>query len=255
MSRCCLCPDDREKVENPMNRNAVVNVGIAVLASVLIAGCSASAGNVSTSTATPSSTLSGGGTVFVADIWVDNWFSMTANGAQIAEDLEPITQERSFNAQSVEFTATYPLTLAVVTKDFMNNASGLEYIGTDNQQIGDGGFIMEVREKESGKVVAATSQAWKGLTIQRAPLNVDCVNSPDPLADCESSALEEPNGWQDASFDDSSWSNATVYSADDVKPKLGYDEIAWDPSASLIWGADLKVDNVLLWRTTVEKRA
>jgi hypothetical protein len=238
-----------------MGRAAVVSLGVASLVAMLVAGCSSSGGNSSTSTATPSSTLSGEGTVFVADIWVDNWFSLTANGAQIAEDFEPITQERSFNAQSVEFTATYPLILAVVTKDFMENASGLEYIGTDKQQIGDGGFIMQVREKESGKVVAATSPVWKGLTIQRAPANVDCVTSSDPLTDCGSSALEEPNGWQKASFDDSSWSNATVYSAEEVKPKLGYDEIAWDPSASLIWGADLKVDNVLLWRTTVEKPA
>jgi hypothetical protein len=35
-----------------------------------------------------------------------------------------------------------------------------------------------------------------------------------------------------------------------VKPKFGFDEIDWDQSASLIWGADLQVDNVLLWRTT-----
>ena len=236
-----------------MGYKAVVDGGFAALAAVLIAGCSASGGNVSISTATPSSTLSGVGLVFVADIWVDNWFSMTANGAQIAEDVEPITQERSFNAQSVEFTATYPLTLTVVTKDFMENASGLEYIGTDKQQIGDGGFIMQVREKESGKLVTATSPAWREFTIQRAPVNVDCVTSPDPLAECESSALEEPNGWQDPSFDDSSWSNATAYSADEVKPMRGYDEIAWDATASLIWGADLKVDNVLLWRTTVAK--
>ena len=236
-----------------MRRIKLVNIVLMAIAALLIVGCSSSSGSLTTSTIPPDANLNGNGTVFVADIWVDNWFALTANGVQIAVDIEPITQEKSFNAQSIEFTATYPLTLAVVTKDFMENESGLEYIGTAQQQIGDGGFIMQVREKDSGKVVGFTSQSWKELTIQHAPVNADCVTSSDPLVDCTSTSLEEPSGWTLSSFDDSSWSNGTVYSAEEVKPKLGYEEVEWDAAALLIWGSDLKLDNVLLWRLTIEK--
>lgn len=218
--------------------------------SLAVSGCESSGSNLSTSTAPPSSTVSGKQTTFVVDIWVDNWFSLYVNGVHVDEDIEPITQERSFNAQSVEFTAIYPVTVAVITKDFMENESGLEYIGTDKQQLGDGGFIMQIREKSSGNLVGSTSPRWSTLTIQRAPLNFECVSSSDPLTDCRSEVIDEPSQWQSPTFDDSNWSKATVYSSDEVKPKLGFDEIDWDPSASLVWGVDLKMDNILLWRTT-----
>ena len=44
---------------------------------------------------------------------------------------------------------------------------------------------------------------------------------------------------------------ATEWSEADVSPKDGYDDIAWDASAQLIWGTDLEVDNTVLLRTTV----
>jgi hypothetical protein len=36
-----------------------------------------------------------------------------------------------------------------------------------------------------------------------------------------------------------------------VGVKEGYNEIAWDKSAQLIWGTDLKIDNTILFRKTV----
>jgi hypothetical protein len=36
-----------------------------------------------------------------------------------------------------------------------------------------------------------------------------------------------------------------------VQPKEGYDQIAWDADAQLIWTSDLNVDNTILWRVTV----
>jgi len=236
-------------------------IGVSLAAS----GCAAQAGASSASAAssaaaTPSAgssvtVTSPGGTAhptdFVAEVWVDNWFSLTVNGQAIGEDVEPITQERSFNSQALEFTATYPLTLAVVSKDYMENASGLEYIGTSKQQIGDGGLIIQVREKASGQVVAVTSTQWRGLVIQRAPLNPDCVASSQPVVDCQSSTQDEPAGWTSPEFDDSQWPTATVYTADQVGVKEGYEAISWDGSAQLIWGPDLKLDNTILWRFTV----
>ena len=47
-----------------------------------------------------------------ADIWADNWFAMFANGELVIEDSVPITTERSFNAETVTFTADLPMTIA-----------------------------------------------------------------------------------------------------------------------------------------------
>jgi hypothetical protein len=166
------------------------------------------------------------------------------------EDIVPITTERSFNAQCVTFQATYPFTLGLVSKDFVENESGLEYIGESNQQMGDGGVILQVTDS-SGAVVAATSSDWRGLSIFRAPLNTDCESSSDPLADCESEILPEPAGWAEPGFDDSGWSPATEYTEAEVQAKDGYTQVTWDATAKLIWADDLNVDNTILWRYTV----
>ena len=233
-------------------------IGVALAASGGASGSGASSAlsptvttSASSSVTVSSSAAAGQPVEFIAEVWVDNWFSLTVNGDAVGEDVEPITQERSFNSQTVNFTATYPLTLAVVSKDYMENASGLEYIGTSKQQIGDGGLIMQVREKASGRVVAVTSPQWRGLVIQQAPLNADCVTSSQPLVDCQSSTQDEPSGWTSPTFDDSQWPTATVYTAEQVGVKGGYDAVSWDGSASFIWGPDLKLDNTILWRYTV----
>ncbi len=234
--------------------------GVSLAASGCAAGPGTSSGSKPTmpAVACPAATISSPADSaqsvdFIAEVWVDNWFSLTVNGQAVCEDSEPITQERSFNSQTVEFTATYPLTLAVVSKDYMENASGLEYIGSSRQQVGDGGLILQVREKASGRVVAVTSPEWRGLVIQRAPLNIDCVTSSAPLTDCQSMTQVEPAGWTSSTFDDSQWPLATVYTTEQVGVKEGYGDIAWDGSASLIWASDLKIDNTILWRFTVAR--
>ena len=190
---------------------------------------------------------------FVAEVWADNWFSLTVNGVPVGEDSVPITTERSFNAETLTFTATYPLTITFVTKDYKATDSGLEYIGTDRQQMGDGGFIAQFTDQATGQVVAATGDAWRALAVQRAPLNLNCVSSADPNTDCQFEIVAEPVGWHDASFDDTDWSAATVYSAADVGTKDGYETIDWVASAQLIWTSDLQVDNTILWRFTAEQ--
>ncbi len=194
----------------------------------------------------PSST-----TTFVAEVWADNWFALYANGELVGEDSVPITTERSFNAETITFEATYPLTLAVEAKDYTENETGLEYIGTDRQQMGDGGVILQVTDTSSGDVVAVTNDAWRALVIDQAPLNPECESSSDPLRDCQSSVVEAPDGWTEVDFDDSDWASATIWSEADVAPKDGYDEIAWDGSAELVWGPDLEVDNTVLLRVTI----
>ena len=82
---------------------------------------------------------------FSADVWADNWFEMRINGTKVAEDSVPITTERSFNAESFVFDADRPFVIGLVAKDFKENDTGLEYIGTRRQQMGDGGIIAQIK--------------------------------------------------------------------------------------------------------------
>ncbi|WP_340693380.1 hypothetical protein [Hyphomonas sp.] len=191
---------------------------------------------------------------FSADVWADNWFSLSVDGVQVAEDSVPITTERSFNAESFTFPAKRPFVLGLIAKDFKANDSGLEYIGTPRQQMGDGGVILQVFD-ETGTLVAATDANWKCLVTHHAPLDKSCAQEQNPIAGegaCGFETLPEPEGWNTLGFDASSWPDATVHSAADVRPKDGYDRIDWNSAAKIIWGPDLETDNTLLCRFVVE---
>ncbi len=235
---------------------------ILMLAVLGVAACSSSSSSPTTitdssevtieTTPTTLTTASEGVTsTFTAEVWADNWFSLYINGDLVGEDSVPITTERSFNAETITFEATYPLTIAMVTKDFKETDSGLEYIGEPNQQMGDGGFIAQFTDTSTGEIVAVTNGDWRGLVIQIAPLNVECEKSADPDTDCQFETLDEPANWTSANFDDSSWANATSYLADEVGVKDGYNEIMWDSTAEIIWGSNLNTNNTILWRFTI----
>ena len=185
---------------------------------------------------------------FTAEVWADNWFALYINGKLVGQDSVPITTERSFNSERITFKATYPLTIGLIGKDFKENDSGLEYIGSNRQQIGDGGVVLQIKETTSGKVIATTSKKWRVIAIQQAPLNSECVTSNDPLRDCKSIEKAVPSNWSKSSYSDTKWRYAREYSESDVGVKDGYSEIQWDSKAKLIWGEDLKVDNTLLFR-------
>ncbi len=191
---------------------------------------------------------------FRAEVWADNWFALYVGDVKVGEDSVPITTERSFNAETFTFRATYPLQLRAVTKDYRQDDSGLEYIGTGRQQLGDGGFIAQITDLSTSKVVAGTDASWKGTVVHAAPLN-DCADSKTPATACQHRIVAEPADWKTTAFDDSSWVKATIYSEGQIGAKDGYDEIDWDKAAKLIWTSDLEVDNTILWRTTVEAPA
>lgn len=191
---------------------------------------------------------------YSADVWADNWFELRINGAQVAEDSVPITTERSFNAESFGFEAETPFVIGLVAKDFKENDTGLEYIGTRRQQMGDGGVILQIRNA-AGDTVAVSDDGWQCLVIHKAPLDKSCERADDPIAGegaCGFEASEEPNGWDSAGFDASGWASASVHSESDVDPKFGYDDIQWDSAAELIWGPDLEQDNTVLCRLVME---
>jgi Raf kinase inhibitor-like YbhB/YbcL family protein len=193
---------------------------------------------------------------FRLDAWADNWFAAYLGEDLLVEDSVPITTERSFNAESVEFSADYPLHLNLIIKDFKQNNTGLEYIGARNQQMGDGGFIMQITDTMNNEVVAVTNQQWKCKVLHKAPLNKACEREANPVAGvppCEFIALEAPSGWKSADFDDTKWANATVHDSAAVGPKDGYRHINWSKEAQFIWGADLETDNTLICRTTINQ--
>jgi len=188
---------------------------------------------------------------FLVQVWADNWMAVYVDGELVGEDSVSITTERSFNAEEFTFEATYPFVLGIQAKDFMETESGIEYIGEANQQMGDGGLIAQVTDVASGEVVAVTDASTTAFITQRAPLNPACERSADPDSECESETNDVSTDWAAADFDDSDWSNATEWNAAAVSPKDGYDEIDWDSAAQLIWGTDLEIDNIIVFRMDV----
>ncbi|WP_305972339.1 MULTISPECIES: PEBP family protein [unclassified Mameliella] len=190
---------------------------------------------------------------FSADVWADNWFAMRINGAQVAEDSVPITTERSFNAESFDFEAERPFVIGLVAKDFKENDTGLEYIGTRRQQMGDGGLIAQIKDA-TGATVAVSNSDWQCLVIHTAPLDKSCEGAANPVAGegaCAFEVMDEPDGWDQAGFDASHWPQASIFSEREVSPKDGYDRIDWVSEAQLIWGPDLEQSNTVLCRLTV----
>ena len=225
-----------------------------ILSLVALSGCGGSGGGSASVTTTTAETT--GSTQFQLDGWADNWFAAYLGDQLIVEDSTSITTERSFNAESVTFSADYPLELNLILKDFKENDTGLEYIGANNQQMGDGGFIMQITDIASGNVVAVSDAQMKCTVIHEAPLDKNCESESNPVAGtapCGFTTTEEPADWKSGSFDDSSWTATTIHTSSAVGPKDGYDEISWDSSAQLIWGPDLETNNTLLCRLTVNQ--
>lgn len=191
----------------------------------------------------------------VADIWVDNWFNLTIDGTPVMADTTPYKTERSFNADRASFTARTPFTVAFEFRDFMENDTGLEYIGSPRQQIGDGGAIVQFTNALVGKVLKVSNSSWKCKVIHHAPIDPNCANEQNPQegqSQCRAIISETPNNWTLPSFDDSDWDFASEFTATTVRPKGGYLDVDWNPNAKLIWSKDLELDNIVLCRTVIE---
>lgn len=190
-------------------------------------------------------------TSFTAEVWADNWFSLFVNGKKVGEDSISITTQKSFNSEVLKFSATYPLIIGVIAKDYVQSKSGLEYLGTSNQQMGDGGIIFQIKESVSGKLVALSNESWKMKVANTAPLNPECEKSSAPDIDCKYTNYSVATNWAATTFSDKLWSNAKIFSATEVGPKDGYHQISWNPSAKFIWGNDIKLDNTIYFRKKI----
>lgn len=63
------------------------------------------------------------------------------------------------------------LNINFIIKDFKENDTGLEYIGSSRQQMGDGGFIAQFTDTKTGEIIAVTDADWKCKVIHEAPLD------------------------------------------------------------------------------------
>lgn len=200
-------------------------------------------------------THSQGAVTIDCDVWADNWFALYLGEGLLIEDSESIRQERSFNSESFTFRADYPIVLNLVAKDFKEDDSGLEYIGTPKQQLGDGGLIAQFRDATTGRLIVATNTNWKCFVLHRGPLDESCALEKSPQAGVGSCAFEvfpEPDAWKAADFVTEGWKSATEFSEGEVRPKGGFDQIEWDKEAKLIWSEDLKKDNTILFRIVID---
>ena len=125
------------------------------------------------STAPPAGPGADGGATGAATLrgeaWADNWFAAYIEDRLVGQDSVPITTERSFNAETFTFSATPPFTLSLVLKDYRENDTGLEYIGRANQQMGDGGFILQLTDLATSRVILGTSAAARCALAARSP--------------------------------------------------------------------------------------
>ncbi len=187
-----------------------------------------------------------------ADIWADNWFALYQDQELVKEDSVAFNTERSFNSESFSFETQLPASFSVIMKDFYENDSGLEYIGSRRQQIGDGGFIAQFFDAQTGQLIAVSNDSWQCTTIHQAPLNKQCARDDSPIKTCETNINEAPAGWMAADYDYSNWLPATVHSSNTVRPHGGYRDVSWVSDAQLIWGEDIEVDNIVLCRFTID---
>ena len=232
-----------------------ISIGIFTLAALALCAC---VGDelATTVVESPPGAAQEGALSLQGEVWADNWFAFYLAERLIIEDSTPITTERSFNAEKFVFDADYPMQLNFVAKDFKENDTGLEYIGSDRQQMGDGGLIAQFMDDATGETIAVTDSSWKCLVIHAAPLNRSCEGETDPeagVSPCQFHSMNEPEGWRLPDFDDTAWPAAVEYSESAVDPKGGYDAIDWNDEARLIWASDLEIDNTLLCRLTVER--
>ena len=166
-----------------------------------------------------------------ANIYADNTFALYVNGELVAVDSIAFIPH---NVISVDILPAYPMTIAVMAKDNADPTTGMEYANTN---VGDAGFILKFAD---GTV---TNGTWKAKCFSRGPVNGDTTN---PRV--ESTPI--PENWFVVDFDDGDWGRAREYSEADVDPKQPYFDADFT-GATFIWTDDLRLDNTVIFRTTV----
>ncbi|SMP55721.1 hypothetical protein SAMN06265222_10532 [Neorhodopirellula lusitana] len=166
------------------------------------------------------------------NVYADNSFKLYINGELVAVDSIAFVPH---NVVSVDVLPAYPMTIAVMGIDNADPATGMEYANTS---IGDGGLILKLGD---GTVTNAT---WKAKKFSWGPINGD-TKSP------RVETIPLPKDWFAVDFDDSDWANAKEFTEDEVGPKTPFYEHDFK-GAKFIWSDDVKLDNLVLFRTVVK---
>jgi hypothetical protein len=166
-----------------------------------------------------------------ANVYADNWFQLYVNGELVAVDSIAFIPH---NVISVDLLPAYPMTIAVLAKDNADPKTGMEYANTN---VGDAGFILKFAD---GTV---TNGNWRARCFSHGPVNGDTRN---PRV--ENRPI--PENWFAVGFDDRGWDRAREYAEADVDPKQAYFDADF-AGAKFIWTDDLKLDNTVIFRTTV----
>ncbi len=213
-------------------------------------------------------TINATGEVYTAYIFGDNYFEMYVNGIPVGKDPVPYT---GFNSCIVRFKVTKPFTIAVKCVDWEESLGiGTELNGGNNYFSGDGGLVAVIKNA-SGITEAITNNTWKAQTFYTAPVtDLSCLteNGTSRLStNCSTIGSATsfgvhwtiPANWFATSFDDSVWPSATLFTnatvGIDNKPSYTnfidiFDSVIND--ASFIWSTNLKLDNLVLLRKTIQ---
>lgn len=167
-----------------------------------------------------------------ANVYADNSFKLYINGELVAVDSIAFVPH---NVVSVDILPAYPMTIAVMAIDNADPKTGMEYANTN---IGDGGFILKLGD---GTVSGAT---WKAKKISWGPIGGDTKK---PRVE----SVPIPKDWFAVDFDDSNWPGAKEFTEEEVGPKEPFFQHDFK-GAKFIWSADVKLDNVVLFRTVVK---
>jgi hypothetical protein len=167
-----------------------------------------------------------------ANVYADNSFKLYINGELIAVDSITFVPH---NVVSVDVLPAYPMTIAVMGIDNADPKTGIEYANTS---IGDGGFILKLGD---GTVTNAT---WQAKKFSWGPIDGDAKN---PRVE----SIPVPQDWYAVDFDDSNWPNAKEFTEEEIGPKEPFFEHDFK-GAMFIWSDDVKLDNLVLFRTVVK---
>ena len=167
-----------------------------------------------------------------ANVYADNSFRLYINGELVAVDSIAFVPH---NVVSVDVLPAYPMTIAVMAIDNADPKTGMEYANTN---IGDGGFILKLGD---GTV---TNANWKAKKFSWGPVGGDTKN-PRVVN------IPIPKDWYAVDFDDSKWPNAKEFTEEEIGPKSPFFEHDFE-GAKFIWSDDVKLDNVVLFRTVVK---
>lgn len=213
----------------------------------------------------------GGSEEFTAYIFADNYFELYVNGKLLAVDEVPFTR---FNSNVVRFRAERPLTLAMMVVDWEENLG----LGSEDNRgkafhPGDGGLVAHIQDTKV-ETVAITDDSWQAQTFYTAPLqDRSCLVINGAVRDssaCSDKGVDDGTGfsaahwavpadWMMPAFDDSVWPAAVTFrnetvGVDNKKAFTNFVDIfdAPDANAEFIWSSNLVLDNLVLFRKTVE---